>query len=329
MTSAAPICLASLRRAWADERGFALLAVMLVLALLGVVVTEFAFSMRLEATMVRNYKDEVIGLHLAEGAVEQAIRELVTEVPVVGLAGDESLLTFFRSPTQPLPRLPRSDVRLGPGQFAYRITDEEGRLNLNTVQPDRLDRLLLSLGVEKQLRDTINDSLQDWKDPNELRRLNGAESEDTYLRLPVPYRARNAPLEDALELLQIKGVTPALYFGSGGERGLAELVTVRGGGQVNINTAPERVLTALALSGAEISEIVQTRRTAPYDVVPARFVGRGLGVTSRTYRIEAVGWVGGEARVRVLAVVQKPSETNPDRPVALILSWNPSPAGEP
>jgi len=299
---------------------------MLVLALLGVVVTEFAFSMRLEATMVRNYKDQIIGLHLAEAAVEQAIRELLTEVPVVGLAGEEALLTFFRSPTQPLPRLPRSDVKLGPGRFAYRITDEEGRLHLNTTPPDRLDRLLLSLGVEKELRDTINDSLQDWKDANELHRPNGAESEDTYLKLPVPYRARNGPLEETLELLQIKGVTPALYFGRGGEPGLAELVTVRGGGQVNINTAHERVLMALGLSGAEISEIIQSRRAAPYAVVPARFVGRGLGVTSRAYRVEAVGWVGGEARVRVLAVVQKPSEANPDRPTALIASWNPSPA---
>ena len=312
-----------------DDRGFALLAVMLVLALLGVVVAEFAFSMRLEATMVRNYKDEVIGLHLAEAAVEQAIRELLTEAPLVGLVGQEALLTFFRSPTQPLPRLPRSDVKLGSGQFGYRITDEEGRLHLNTVRPDRLDRLLLSLGVDKQLRDTINDSLQDWKDPNELHRPNGAESEDTYLKLPIPYRARNAPLEDLAELLQIKGITPALYSGTGGGPGLGELVTTRGGGQVNMNTAPERVLTALGLSDAEVSEIVQSRQSTPYAAVPPRFVGRGLGVTSATYRIEAVGWVGGEARVRVLAVVEKPSETGPGGPAARILSWNPSPVERP
>ncbi|MFQ5521160.1 MAG: hypothetical protein ACE5FK_07165, partial [Candidatus Methylomirabilia bacterium] len=61
-----------------SERGFALLAVMLVLALLGVVVTEFAYSMRLEATMARSYKEDLIGLHLAEAAVEQATREILT-----------------------------------------------------------------------------------------------------------------------------------------------------------------------------------------------------------------------------------------------------------
>ncbi len=311
------------------ERGFALLAVMLVLALLGVVVAEFAFSMRLEATMVRSYKEEVVGRHLAEAAVQQAIREILTDAPLQGFAGEESLLTFFRSPTQPLPRLPRSDVRLGPGQFASRMTDEEGRLNLNTAPPDRVDRLLLSLGVDKQLRDTINDSLQDWKDPDELPRLNGAESEDTYLRLPVPYRSRNGLLEDVAELLQIKGVTPALYYGSPGQPGLAEFVTVRGSGQVNLNTASEPVLKAFGLSDAEISEIIQSRRSAPYAAVPPRFAGRGLAVGSRTYRVEAAGWVGGEARVRVLAIVQRTTEAGTGQPTAIILSWNPSPPGGP
>lgn len=314
-----------------SERGFALVAVMLVLALLGTVVAEFAFLMRLEAAMVRSFKEDVIGLHLAEAAVQQAIREVLTDATLQGFQeeGEGPVLTFFRSPTQPLPRLPRRDVRLGGGELAYRISDEEGRLNLNTVPPDRVDRLLLSLGVEKQVRDTINDSLQDWKDPDDLRRLNGAESEDTYLRRPVPYRARNALLSDVAELLQIKGVTPALYAGRAGRPGLAELVTVHGTGQVNINTAPEPVLKALALSDAEISEIVQSRQFAPYPGVPPRFVGRGLSVGSRTFRIEAAGRVGGETRVRVVAIVQRAAEAGTGQPQAVILSWNPAPREAP
>ena len=57
-----------------DEGGFALVAVLLVLAILGIVAAEFAFSMRLEASAVRAYKDGVTGVHLAEAAIEQAIR---------------------------------------------------------------------------------------------------------------------------------------------------------------------------------------------------------------------------------------------------------------
>jgi general secretion pathway protein K len=313
-----------------SERGFALLAVMLVLALLGTVVAEFAFSMRLEATMVRSLKEDVAGLHLAEAAVQQAIREILTDAKLQGFVGQEPLLTFFRSPTQPLPRLPRSEVKLGAGQFAYRVTDEERRLNLNTAPPDRVDRLLMSLGLDKEARDTINDSLQDWKDPDDVPRLNGAESEDTYLRLPVPYRARNGLLEEVAELLQIKGVTPSLYYGSAGRPGLAELVTVRGDGQVNINTASEPVLKTLGLSEAEVSEIVQSRQIAPYAVVPTRFTARGLSAASHTYRIEAAGWVGGsETRVRVVAIVQRTADAGTGEPRAVILSWNPSPPGAP
>ena len=59
----------------------------------------------------------------------------------------------------------------------------------------------------QQAGDIINDSLRGWKDADELHRLNGAES-DFYLKLPVPYRARNGARQDTAELLQISGVTP-------------------------------------------------------------------------------------------------------------------------
>jgi len=307
------------------ERGFALLAVTLVLALLSVIVGEFAFSMRLEATMVRSYREGVVGGHLAEAAVQQAIREILTDSQVVGLADDA--LTFFRLPARALPHLPRSGVPLGRGTFSYRITDEEARINLNTAPPDRVDRLLLVLGMDKQTRDIINDSLQDWKDADELRRANGAESED-YLRLPVPYRARNANLEDVAELLQIRGVTPELYYGRDGAPGLAELVTVRGSGLVNINTAAPTVLRALGLSDAEVAEIIQARAVTPYSSVPARFTGRGLSISTRTFRVEAEGLVNGERTARVVAIVQKATDPS-GQPRGVIVSWNPTPGGRP
>lgn len=301
------------------ERGFALLAVMLVLALLGVVAGEFAFSMRLEAAMVRSYREEVQGRHLVEAAVQQAIREILTDSQLVGMA--EDALAFHRVPTTPLPRLARSRVPLGRGTFSYRITDEEGRLNLNTAPPDRLDRLLAALDVDKQARDVIVDSLQDWKDANELHRANGAES-DYYQKLPVPYRARNANLADAAELRQIRGVTREIYVGRPDAPGLREFVTVHGPGQVNINTAAPPVLRALGLSDAEISDILQARRLAPYAAVPARFAGRGLSAVTRTFRIEAEAFVDDRLSARVVAIVQRRSDSL-GQSLGSILSWNP------
>jgi general secretion pathway protein K len=316
-----------------SERGFALLSVMLVLALLAVVVTEFSMSARLESSMIRSYRDGVLATHLAEGAVQQALREILGPGSVVALDDDGSL-SFYRAPdasnlsTNKVARLPRQRVPLGAGEFSYRISDEEARVNVNTAGPDRIERLLSAVGLDKQTRDTINDSLQDWKDPDDLRRINGAESEE-YLKQPVPYRARNGALQDAAELLQIHGVTRDIYRGVPDHPGLADFVTVVGRDTVNMNTAPAPVLTTLGLSDAEVAEITSTRVRTPYTAVPPRFAGKGLGVGSVTFRIEAEGRIGGEPRARIVAIVQRQAQLNSAGATgvkATVLSWR---AGEP
>lgn len=316
-----------------NERGFALLSVMLVLALLAVVVTEFAVSTRLESSMIRSYRDGVIAAHLAEAGVQQALREILGPGTVVALDND-GMVSFYRTvdaaaPPVKVSRLPRERVPLGGGEFSYRITDEEARVNVNTATPERMDRLLAAAGLDKQTRDVVADSLQDWKDPDDLRRINGAESEDYYLKQPVPYRARNGALQDTAELLQIRGVTREMYRGSQAHPGLADLTTVVGRDTVNMNTAPLPVLAALGLSAAEVAELVSTRVRTPYTAVPARFGGRGLGVASATFRIEAEGRVAGELRARVMAIVQRQAQLNSAGGTgakAAVLSWRP---GEP
>lgn len=316
-----------------DPRGFALLAVLLVLALLGVVITELALSMRLEASAARTYKEGIQAGHLAEAAVEQAIREILSDSTIQGVDEDGSLVFYQLPPGQtvprPLPPLQRSRVPLGPGEFSYRITDEESRLNINLAPAERLNRLLGSLGLDRRDQDIIRDSLLDWKDADDQYRLNGAESDDTYLKLPVPYRARNGYLQDVAELLQIRGVTPELYRGTPERPGLRDLVTVRGRNTVNINTAPAPVLESLGLAIAEVSEILQTRVRGAYPTV-GRFAGRGLGVGSRTFRIEAEGHIAGQPRARIVAIVQRGGAqliqtlpgALPADPVT-VLSWRP------
>lgn len=315
-----------------SERGFALLGVMLVVALLTVVVLELAVAMRLEASAGRSFREELLASHLAEAAVQQALREVVSQAPIQAV-DEAGALVFYRvvpGSTGPmrLPSLARDRVPLGSGEFSYRLTDEQARLNLNTASPARVGRLLQVLGLDHRARDVVVDSLQDWKDPDELPRVNGAESEDHYMKRPVPYHARNARLQDPAELLQIRGITRELYLGRDERPGLAALTTVFGRETVNLNTAPAPVLAALGLSDAEIRDVVQTRIRAPYSVVPGRFTGRGLGVGSATFRIEAEGWVTGAPKARIVAVVQRgtPSFASaaPDDLAALgltVLSW--------
>lgn len=291
------------------ERGFVLISVMLALTLLALVVTEFVFSMRLEASMARSYRDSVLAEHLAEAGVQQAIREILSHPQIVapGEGGELVLYRALRGTTQPerLPTLPRTRVPLGRGEFSYRITDEAARLDVNSSPPARLDRLLATLGLDRVQRDVIHDSLQDWRDRDELRRLNGAESADTYLRLPLPYRSRNGNLQDTAELQQIRGVSPELYAGTAERPGLGALVTALSLGGVNLNTAPVPVLKALGFADAEVSDVQATRVRTPYLTVPGRFAGRGLVVETATFRIEAEGRVPGSPPSRLLAIIQR------------------------
>jgi general secretion pathway protein K len=287
--------------------GFALVAVMLVLAVLGVVAVEFSYAMRLEASMARTHKESLVGLHLAEAGVEQAMREIMSNATVQAL-DDTGTLIFYRPAATgstglvPLPPLPRTRVPLGAGHFTYRITDEEARINVNSSPTPRVDQLLTVLDVSKENRDVITDSLLDWRDQNDNHRAHGAES-DYYLKLPVPYRARNGNLQDSDEMLQIRGVTPELWMGSGEKPGLRDLVTVYSTrNTVNINTAPPTILKALRLSDAEISEVEQSRKLTPYQTA-GRFAIRGLGTGSQTFRIESEGIVNGERRARLVVVV--------------------------
>ena len=77
------------------ERGVALIVVMLVLALLALVVTEFAYSARLEASMVRAYRDTVLARHLAEAGVQQGIREILSQSQI-GALDESGQLVFYR-----------------------------------------------------------------------------------------------------------------------------------------------------------------------------------------------------------------------------------------
>ncbi len=312
------------REAVGGEGGFALLAVILVLALLSVVVTEFAFSMRLEASMVRAYREGILGRNLAEAGVQQAIREILTDANVHGLDEDGQVAFYVLPPggtaLQRVPSLPRAQVPLGAGAFSYRITDEEGRLNVNGGQPERMQRLLSAVGVDKIERDTIVDSIEDWRDGNDTKRVNGAESDD-YLKLAVPYRARNSNFQDTAELLQVKGVTPETYYGQGDKPGLVDLTTARGRGTVNINTAAGPVLSAMGFSDAEISDVTQARTIAAYPTVPPRFTTRRMTVQSATFRIEAEGILGGEPKTRIVAIVQKTAGAGGTRPSVSVLSY--------
>ncbi len=284
------------------EGGIALIIVLLVLSLLLAVVGEFALAMRLEGTTTLNFRAAVTASYLAEAAYQRALAEILPDA-IAHHRDEAGLLVFRRSRTES-PKSPRRDLALGPGRVSYKITDEEARLNLNRATPDQLHRLLTELGVEREARDVIVDSIQDWRDPNEEHRLNGAES-DFYLALPVPYKSKNADFDSVEELLQVRGVTREIFYGTPDKPGLVEYLTVSGSGAVNVNTASDGVLRTLGFAQAEVDLLRQGRPYLDPASVPSNLRRPGQSVRSTTFRIEASGEVPGQGRRTLRAIVRK------------------------
>ncbi|HDO36371.1 MAG TPA: hypothetical protein ENH07_08800, partial [Nitrospirae bacterium] len=108
-----------------------------------------------------------------------------------------------------------------------------------------LKGLLAAIGVDAETQDVIADSLLDWRDPDDLHRLNGAEN-DYYHSLDRPYDCKNGNLDSTEELLLVRGVTREIFYGNGEKPGLRDYVTVfSDSDRININTAAREVLLSL------------------------------------------------------------------------------------
>jgi type II secretory pathway component PulK len=294
--------------------------VLLLLTLLLTIVGEFAQAMRLEAVTATNFRATVAETWLAEAAQQRAVAEILPEV-VSHELDVNGVLAFRRLRLVPAKAPERLDVPLDPGRLSYRLTDESARLNVNRVTRVVLDRLLQEVSLERSARDVILDSIQDWRDPNEEHRLNGAES-DYYLALPVPYRSKNADFDTVDELLQVQGVTREILYGRPGIPGLAEHLTAWGTGAVNVNTASPVVLRALGFAPAEVDLLIGRRPYATVNDLPPALRRGAQRTSSDTFRIEA--WGGGPVPAgRVLtAVVQRRAESGQIEAVPLAWRWS-------
>jgi general secretion pathway protein K len=299
--------------------------VLWVMVLLMVIVTEFAFSMRTEANITRNFKEDMQSYYLARAGVERALSELIPDYDYNQLDGEGSMV-FVKIQPRPaggtvageenleMPPAPGGETPLGDGAFSFRIIDLEGRININRVSKGRgtliLNELLRETGVkDKRVRDTIIDSVQDWVDKDDLHRLNGAE-DSYYLGLNPPYRAKDGPFSTVEELLLVRGMTEDIFYGTpdldieeGGYKGLVNFISVTGSSRVNINTAPEEVLKALGYgeAGLELLRSGGQRRSIPS--LLSRFP-RGTfrpTVKSSYFTVEATGVSegGGKRMIRM------------------------------
>lgn len=235
------------------------------------------------------------------------------------------------------------EFSLGEGTCRLTITEESGRLNVNSLKDKnggidrrRVDQLLKLIDLlnrrqpqGERLGYGLAAAIIDWTDADdEVTQLPfvkveslGAES-SYYESLDPPYLCKNRPLAVLDELLQVRGMTPRAL-----ER-LRDLLTTTGDGRVNINAAPKLVIESLAeqMDSTLAQMIVRRRELAPFkslaelrevpgmtdNVFAAVRDLVGVGSDARYYRVRAQGSVA-QRHCGIEAVLRKnPQAENVD-----------------
>ncbi len=244
----------SVKRFHMNSKGVALVLVLWILVFLSVLVGEFCLAMRTEINITTNFKEETLSYYYAKAGVSLALHNLLYEESFPqGIEEDRRTWETEDVDWHVGSKIPL--ISYGNGFIDIEILNESGKININTASNGLLEMMLSPFDLEEQERDVIVDSILDWRDADDLYRLNGAE-DDYYQSLAHPYSAKNGFFDSVDELLLVKGMTPEIFYG-----GLKEMVTIYPGeslisnkgvkkppvnaNRININAASPQVLRAL------------------------------------------------------------------------------------
>jgi general secretion pathway protein K len=316
-----------------NARGIVLILVLWVMMVLTVLAGELARSMRIEGLTTDVYQQDVATYYLATAGLHRALYTILRaqqqgqsaltaggafRQPQFGaFGGGQSTGAPGQQEEEEVDVWVRGDGRwkkeeFGEGGYWVRVVDEGGKINLNTAEEPDLRQKFANLKFDIESSQQLVDTILDWRDSDSLVRLHGAEN-DYYLSLPIPYPAKDGFFHTPEELLLVRGVTPALFYGREGPA-LRDLFTVysSGGNGVNLVTASPVVLqAALGMDPQAIAELIQRRTEASGANLAGLFSARAEGGTvnfglPQIVTIESIGYRNeGDITRRVAAVVQR------------------------
>ena len=240
--------------------------------------------MSMTATLLYAVKTET---QMVSYARENAQARAFTEA-----AAHYTVMQLFLPPDQ-------RDIRVGGGATAWnyagyqaviRVVGENGLVDINQASRPLLKRVLEQVGVIDDDAETMLDRIEDFRDPDDLKHLNGAEDDD-YESEGLEYGAKDAPFERIEELQQVFGMTASLY------EALSRYLSVNSAGKgVNPMLAPRQTLLLLA-DGDEalVDEYIRMREEAEGAWVQPPFGGAFLDHTQQPlYRVQIkVKQIGG------------------------------------
>lgn len=272
----------------AAQRGVALLVVIWVLALLAILLGAFALMSRTEGMQARHMYDGTVARYAAEAGINLAVLHLAVAD------------TYARW----IPDGREYQSEFDEAQLSIRITDESGLIDLNTSEVSVLTELFAGAGVEPGQAAALAAAIQDWRDPDDLVYPEGAEAGE-YAAADYAWGPKNAMFDLVSELLQVYGMTPAIY------RQVAPALTVYSGqGRANPAFAPVQVLRMWPGMTEELAQQLIAARHAwdPTSGAPPPLLPDGSPLMAQggtgTYTIQSRATLPNGAWTRVEATIR-------------------------
>jgi len=286
--------------AMSKQRGIAVIVVLWILVLLTIVVGTYAVLARTESLQSRFLFDTTRARYAAEAGVHRSAFEM----------RNSDIETRWVPDGRPY------TIDFGAAEVEIRITDESGKIDLNSADAQLLSNLFISRGMDETEAWHLADAIEDWRDEDELPRLYGAELAE-YESAGYPYGPADQPFGSVDELQQVIGMTWDLY------RELEPMLTVHSGGRINPAFASADVLAVNPEITAEDAAafVAERRQFHPRDqqalilpdgtMVNLQGGGRTFSIRSRATldsgtwsEVQATIELGGDQRGRPFRVLR-------------------------
>lgn len=230
------------------QQGIALVTVLWVMSFLAVVAAAVTSQARNETYLARNLVDSAQARQLAEGGIHLVIHELLTRPAGPGSVARDGGRRY----------------RFEAGEVTLLVQEEAGKIDLNAAPRELLAGLLKAAGMGALEGDRLVDAILDWRDPDSLRRLNGAEDHD-YRAAGLDHGAKDAPFASVEELRRVLGMPEAVF-----EHIRAALTVHTGRPQIDPAAASELALRAVpGLSPSQVQRYLVLREQSESQGLPA------------------------------------------------------------
>jgi general secretion pathway protein K len=249
------------------RRGFVLIAVLWLCALLAAAAAAFATVVRLHLKLGSN----VAQISRAESVADGVVRLVALRLAEGGLQRS------FNVESTPFACSWSAEWRV-----RLTVQDQAGLVDLNHASPELLAELIAALGRTRESAVRMAAAIVDFRDADDIPLVGGAERDD-YMRARLPHGPKNDQFTTPEELDQVLGLEGEFA------RSVAELTTVSSGLPTpRENVAPAKIRTFLPQQGED-------------EGAAAISLGKSFRI-----RAEVMGWGVAFARSALITILRQP-----------------------